>query len=130
MVDDVSVATVGLSATVSVITGYVAALINHNRLYNRNRRVCGLSLLAEIKSQPAGQAVSALVPAPRPLVCRFAPWATKYAPEYSKHRNAVQYARLSDHHVADCHKERSAFNRPLVAFDKRSVGRGRIGDQS
>jgi hypothetical protein len=50
MFDGISVATVGVSATVSVCTGYVGTLINFSRQRNRHRRVYGLSLLAEIKS--------------------------------------------------------------------------------
>jgi hypothetical protein len=46
----VSLATVGVSATVSIVTSYFGTLINYGRLRNRHRRVFGLSLLAEIKS--------------------------------------------------------------------------------
>jgi hypothetical protein len=46
----VSAATVAVSASVSVVTGYVGTLINYNRQRNRQARVYGLSLLAEIKS--------------------------------------------------------------------------------
>ncbi len=50
MGDGISLATVGLSASVSVVTGYLGTLFNSNRMRKRNRRTYGLSLLAEIKS--------------------------------------------------------------------------------
>jgi hypothetical protein len=50
MLGDLSVSTIGLSASLSVVTGYFGTLMNFSRLRNRHRRVFGLSLLAEIKS--------------------------------------------------------------------------------
>jgi hypothetical protein len=50
MLGDVSVSTIGLSASFSIVTGYLGTLINFSRLRNRHRRVFGLSLLAEVKS--------------------------------------------------------------------------------
>ncbi len=50
MGDGISLATVGLSASVSVVTGYLGTLFNANRMRKRNCRTYGLSLLAEIKS--------------------------------------------------------------------------------
>lgn len=49
MAIEVSFATVGVSASVSIITSYFGTLINFSRLRNRHRRALGLSLLAEIK---------------------------------------------------------------------------------
>jgi hypothetical protein len=50
MLGDLSVSTIGLSASLSVVTGYLGTLMNFSRLRNRHRRVFGLSLLAEVKS--------------------------------------------------------------------------------
>jgi hypothetical protein len=50
MLGDLSVSTIGLSASLSIVTGYLGTLINFSRLRNRHRRVFGLSLLAEVKS--------------------------------------------------------------------------------
>jgi hypothetical protein len=50
MLGDLSVSTIGLSASLSVVTGYLGTLMNFSRLRNRHRPVFGLSLLAEIKS--------------------------------------------------------------------------------
>ena len=46
---EISFATVGVSASISIITSYFGTLINFSRLRNRHRRALGLSLLAEIK---------------------------------------------------------------------------------
>jgi hypothetical protein len=50
MLGDFSLATVGVSAALSICTGYAGTLVNFSRQRNRHRRVYGLSLLAEIKS--------------------------------------------------------------------------------
>ncbi len=50
MAFDVSLATVGVSASVSIVTSYFGTLINYSRMRNRHRRMLGLSFLAEIKS--------------------------------------------------------------------------------
>jgi len=50
MLGDLSVSTIGLSASLSIVTGYLGTLMNFSRLRNRHRRVFGLSLLAEVKS--------------------------------------------------------------------------------
>jgi len=50
MLGDLSISTIGLSASLSIVTGYLETLINFSRLRNRHRRVFGLSLLAEDKS--------------------------------------------------------------------------------
>jgi hypothetical protein len=50
MLGDISVSATGLTASLSIATGYLGTLINFSRLRNRQRRVYGLSLLAEIKS--------------------------------------------------------------------------------
>ena len=50
MSPDISFTTVGLSATVSIGTGYIGTLINYGRQRNRSSRIFGLALLAEIKS--------------------------------------------------------------------------------
>jgi hypothetical protein len=46
---DISLSTVGVSASVSIVTSYFGTVINYSRLRNRHRRILGLSLLAEIK---------------------------------------------------------------------------------
>lgn len=46
----ISFMTVALSAGVSVFTGYVGVLLNYNRQRQRQRRIYGLSLLAEVKA--------------------------------------------------------------------------------
>jgi hypothetical protein len=49
MLGDLSVSTIGLSASFSVVTGYLGTLISFGRRSDRHRRVFGLSLLAEAK---------------------------------------------------------------------------------
>jgi hypothetical protein len=49
MLGDLSVSTIGLSASFSVVTGYLGTLISFSRRSDRHRRVFGLSLLAEAK---------------------------------------------------------------------------------
>lgn len=51
---NVSLATVLLSAFVSVLTGYIGSLLNLSRQRRVERRVYGLALLAEIKSIQRG----------------------------------------------------------------------------
>ncbi len=48
----ISIMTVVLSAGVSVFTGYVGVLLNYSRQRQRQRRIYGLSLLAEVKALP------------------------------------------------------------------------------
>ena len=50
MLNDVSPITIGLSAAVSVVTGYVGTLLNFRRQRDRARRTYGLAILSEIKS--------------------------------------------------------------------------------
>ncbi len=50
MLGDVSPITIGLSAAVSVVTGYVGTLLNFRRQRDRARRTYGLAILSEIKS--------------------------------------------------------------------------------
>lgn len=47
---DVSPITIGLSAAVSVVTGYVGTLLNFRRQRDRASRMYGLAILSEIKS--------------------------------------------------------------------------------
>jgi hypothetical protein len=77
MAFDVSLTTVGVSASVSIVTSYFGALINYSRLRNRHRRMLGLSFLAEIKSlqrrlrrhrQRLEAALETVPPAPPKLV--------------------------------------------------------------
>ncbi len=46
----VSFLTVALSGAASIVTGYVGVLFNYNRQRQRQRRIYGLALLAEIKA--------------------------------------------------------------------------------
>ncbi len=48
--ETISFLTVGLSAGVSVCTGYVSVLFNYSRQRQRQRRIYGLALLAEVKA--------------------------------------------------------------------------------
>ncbi len=50
MLNDVSPITIGLSAAVSVVTGYVSTVLNFRRQRDRARRTYGLAILSEIKS--------------------------------------------------------------------------------
>lgn len=50
----ISLATVLVSALVSVVTGYIGSLLNLSRLRRVERRVYGLALLAEIKAIQRG----------------------------------------------------------------------------
>ena len=47
---DISFLTVALSAGASVCTGFIGVLLNNNRQRQRQRRIYGLALLAEVKA--------------------------------------------------------------------------------